>query len=330
MFGYDWMTIPHFILLYLIVTAGMTAASIVRMRIINRRANDKKRGKERIAELTAQGNWKQIPLYTFDEIAQDKHLGEVRLSVFPAKEGKGKPYVMICPGGGYSHLCTDKEGYAVAAKVNELGYTAFVLEYRTGFSAKQYAPIRDLARALTYVSDNAELYQVDPKAPALMGFSAGGNLIGLYGSRQMGYERYESLKPGTLIMGYPWTNINHWFDHPYWNIWKSLIGVYFTERGNLFMLGRRQGRESRDSLCVQKWIDEDYPQTYMFSGGVDVLTPASRHADVMEQALKEKDIKYIYRKFFRLPHGIGLGVHTQAEGWVKEALDFWMEQREAS
>ncbi len=327
MFGYEWLTITHLIVIYLIVTALMTAASILRMRIINRRANDIKRGKNRIQELTEQGNWKQIPLYSFDEIAEEKRLGEVRLSIFPSEEGKGKPYVLICPGGGYAHLCTDKEGYTIAAHANELGYTAFVLEYRTGLGARRYAPLKDLARAMEHISEHADEYQVDPKAPALMGFSAGGNLIGLYGSKTMGYVHHNAQKPGTLIMGYPWTNMNHWLDHPYWNIWKGLIGIYFTERGNLFLLGRRQGKESRDSLCVQKWIDEDYPPTYMFSGGLDVLTPASRHADVMEQALKEHNVTYMYRKFFRLPHGIGLGVNTQAEGWMEEALAFWEEQR---
>ena len=237
-----------------------------------------------------------------------------------------RKFAIICPGGGYAHLCTDKEGYAIAARMNELGYTCFVLEYRTGFAARSYAPTRDLARAICYVTEHADAFDVDPEDYALIGFSAGGNLVGLYGTERYGWKAYGTAKPGAIIMGYPWTNINHWMDHPYWNIWKGLIGLYFTERSNLYYFGWRQSRAKRDSVCVQKWITEDFPPCYMFSGAVDVLTPASHHADVMAQALEEKQVPCLYRKYFRLPHGIGLGIGTQAEGWLSEAVDFWERQ----
>jgi acetyl esterase/lipase len=39
--------------------------------------------------------------------------------------------VLICPGGGYSHLALEKEGHAVARWLNGLGIAAVVLEYRS-------------------------------------------------------------------------------------------------------------------------------------------------------------------------------------------------------
>lgn len=364
----DRLKLRNLLLTYLAGSAILTAGSGLHMEWINRRANDTDRGRKRIRILMAQGRFQQIPLFSLDEIAREKKLGQVRLSVFPRetekyqkkhglteqnsqlkpenrrneraeaplfpdKKCKGKcsnknkrRFAIICPGGGYAHLCTDKEGYAVAARLNELGYTCFVLEYRTGFAARSYAPTRDLARAISYVTEHADQFDVDPENYALIGFSAGGNLVGLYGTEKYGWKAYGTAKPGAIIMGYPWTNINHWMDHPYWNIWKGMIGLYFTERFNLYYFGWRQSRAKRDSVCVQKWITENFPPTYMFSGAMDVLTPASHHADVMAQALENKKVPCLYHKYFRLPHGIGLGVGTQAQNWLSEAVEFWEKE----
>src|SRR5687767_5371793 len=38
--------------------------------------------------------------------------------------------VVVCPGGGYGHLAIGHEGKDVAAWLNSLGVSAFVLQYR--------------------------------------------------------------------------------------------------------------------------------------------------------------------------------------------------------
>ena len=43
----------------------------------------------------------------------------------------------------------------------------------------------------------------------------------------------------------------------------------------------------------------------------------------MAQALKANGISYMYQKFFGVPHGVGLAVGTNAEGWLEEAVAFW-------
>jgi acetyl esterase/lipase len=166
---------------------------------------------------------------------------------------------------------------------------------------------------------------VEIKDYALCGFSAGGNLAGIYGSHSHGYDAYSTQKPGILMLGYPWTNISHWADHPYWNIWLGLMGVWFSIRGYIYMFGLHSTKAQRDSLCVQDQVTPDYPRTFMFTGGMDVLVPASHHAEVFEQALRRENVPYIYRRYFGLPHGIGLGLHTHAASWIQEAIDFWEE-----
>ena len=201
-----------------------------------------------------------------------------------------------------------------AAKLNEMGYTAFVLEYRTGFHCGGYAPMQDLARAVKSIEEHHEELNVDPEDYAICGFSAGGNLAGVFGGKEHGYAKYGVRKPGALILGYPWTNVNHWLDHPYWNIWKGLIGIWLSERGLLLMFGPYASRKTRSSLCVQNYITPDYPPTYMMAGSNDLLVPASHHAAVLNQALKWEGVRHVYEQFWGLPHGIGLAVNDQGRG----------------
>lgn len=320
--------IRHFVLeiikYYLILTLVYTVISIIRMYVVETFACNKKKGIRRIEELMSQGRFRQYPIYDFDEVRIRRKRGVAKISVFPNDTGKKTRAVIVCPGGGYAHLCTDTEGFPIAARLNELGYTAFVLDYRAGLNCSSHAPMHDLARAVRFISDHADEFNVTMEDYILVGFSAGGNLCGVFGTEKYGYARYNAKKPGALILGYPWTNVNHWIQHPYWNIWIGLFGIWLSERGNLFMFGPKGAakKENRESLCVQKWITKDYPRTYMFSGGNDVLVPSSAHTDVLAAKFDECGIEYVYDKYFGVPHGIGLGERTKAAGWLLHALRF--------
>ena len=82
--------------------------------------------------------------------------------------------VIICPGGAYRILAYDKEGTEIAAWLNKLGYTAFVLQYR--IPDKQEGALQDAQRAIRLVRRNATKWNLDPEKIGIMGFSAGGSL----------------------------------------------------------------------------------------------------------------------------------------------------------
>lgn len=309
---------------YLILTFGLTVFNIIKMYWVRNRVNARGFGFLRLQELRHSDRYVIRHLYTPEEIKNNSKLNVARISFFPADEPKSQRTIIICPGGGYAHLDIRVEGFPIAARYNQAGFNAFILEYRTGFFCSPHAPMQDLARAIEHIRDNADFYGVNPDDYVLVGFSAGGNLCGMFGTRKYGYEKYGLKKPTGLILGYPWTNINHWIEHPYWNIWVGLLAIWLSERGNIYMFGLlgHYNRENRDSICLQNWIDEDYPDTYMFACSGDVLVPCGAHADVMEVALREKNIRHKYEKFFKLPHGIGLGIGTPAEVWFENSLDF--------
>ncbi len=96
------------------------------------------------------------------------------VTIHPAGTQKPSPAVIICPGGGYAHLCVDKEGAEAAPWFNGLGITTIVLAYSTPkLKDKAFA---DIQRAVRLARHNAGTWNIDPKRIGVMGFSAGGHL----------------------------------------------------------------------------------------------------------------------------------------------------------
>jgi acetyl esterase/lipase len=82
--------------------------------------------------------------------------------------------VIICPGGGYRILAYDKEGTEIAAWLNKLGFSAFVLQYRV--PDKKEGALQDIQRALRIVRNDSKKWNIDPEKIGVIGFSAGGSL----------------------------------------------------------------------------------------------------------------------------------------------------------
>jgi acetyl esterase/lipase len=116
--------------------------------------------------------------------------------------------VVVCPGGGYGILAIDLEGYEVAAWLNNLGITAFVLHYRVPDNPA--GALKDAQRAIRKVRD---LYADGPsglKKVGIMGFSAGGSLSARASTRftDQTYEPVDaadklSARPDFTLLIYP-------------------------------------------------------------------------------------------------------------------------------
>ncbi len=131
-----------------------------------------------------------------------------RLEMFiPLAEIRTKTAVIVCPGGGYSVLAVDKEGYSTAKWLNSLGVTVFMLKYRL----KEYGypwPLCDLQQAIRVVRQRADEFGIDPGKIGVAGFSAGGHLASS-GSVQWRHDflkdapAQDNLRPDFSILIYP-------------------------------------------------------------------------------------------------------------------------------
>src|ERR1700752_446206 len=105
-----------------------------------------------LAALTFQsGNAAQpFPLWPKgapDAVGQEPADIPTLTAYLPAKEKANVAAIIVCLGGGHSHLA-DHEGRPVAEWLNTLGITAFVLKYRIGPRYHHPAPLQDAARAV--------------------------------------------------------------------------------------------------------------------------------------------------------------------------------------
>ncbi len=108
---------------------------------------------------------------------------------FPvAKEKANGMAVVVAPGGGHTQLVIDKEGYDIADWLNKNGISAFVLKYRLARAPGSHYTVpgdalADATRAMRMVRSRAKEWNVDPARIGFMGFSAGGEVAALMGTR---------------------------------------------------------------------------------------------------------------------------------------------------
>ena len=124
--------------------------------------------------------------------------------------GKKKRPLLVIPGGGYSAVCSDREGEPIAMAFMPYGYNAFVLHYTVGRKKPFPCQLIEAARAIKHIKDNAERYNVEPDELFVVGFSAGGHLAASTGVLWKNEEIYKSVdmpygynKPKGIMTIYP-------------------------------------------------------------------------------------------------------------------------------
>lgn len=131
-----------------------------------------------------------------------------RVRVFLPEENRNtRRAVVICPGGGYSHLAMQHEGYDWAAFFNKEGIAAIVLKYRMPHG-KYEVPISDAEEAMRLVRQHSAEWRINPDDVGIMGSSAGGHLASTIATHSV-----KEAKPNFQILFYPVISMNPEFTH---------------------------------------------------------------------------------------------------------------------
>ena len=249
-------------------------------------------------------------VYTPEEIAENSSLGMVQLFYYPA-EGSGGRYAIVLPGNGSTITSEMEEGGSAASQLHAMGYTVFVLRYRSFLDATDNAPLDDIGRAVQFITQNAERFGVQAEGYAITAFSSGGQLAGLFCNEEIGWGRYSVPKPGALLMAYPVINFNEI---------KLLYHVLMDpgECGWRFYCS-----------SIADVVTDDYPPVYFWYGKNDIVLPLMdlrKQGPAFEKALQAHSVPYQMQVYKNAGHSIGTGRGTDAEGWLTEAAAFWEEQ----
>lgn len=249
-------------------------------------------------------------VYTPEEIAENSSLGMVQLFYYPA-EGSGGRYAIVLPGNGSTITSEMEEGGSAASQLHAMGYTVFVLRYRSFLDATDNAPLDDIGRAVQFITQNAERFGVQAEGYAITAFSSGGQLAGLFCNEEIGWGRYSVPKPGALLMAYPVINFNE----------VKLLYHVLMDPGEC---GWRFYCSS-----VADVVTDDYPPVYFWYGNNDIILPLMdlrKQGPAFEKALQAHSVPYLMHVYKNAGHSIGTGCGTDAEGWLTEAAAFWEEQ----
>lgn len=270
--------------------------------------------------LMEQGVKTAHDFYSEQERAAEPDKQGTKLFYMPGK--KGWPFVVVCPGGGYGAVCTLKEGFTTAARLNKLGYNAFILSYRvrkmgegdgSGIMPK---PLDDMAAAIRFIADNAEKFGVSMDNYAVAGFSSGGHLAGAWGTDNVGAASYGLPKPKAVFLGYPASDTTEY---------RAFNGRNFLLEG---MLGKDYAPEDVVKYNVNANITESYPTTYVWHCKDDKVISIRTSYNMVEQ-LQRHQRPYIFKEVETGGHGFGLGEYSEADGWLEEAVELWKKNSES-
>ena len=250
------------------------------------------------------------PLYTAEEILAQPSRAKADLYYFPAETPGGR-YAIVLGGTAASTSGELREGLATAWELHQMGYTTFVLRYRTWVDSSDDAPMEDLARAIAYITDHAEEFGVQAENYAMIGYSTGGHLEGLFASETSGYYHPELPQPAALLLAYP---INDFAEFkPVYRVLMDFGTVkprYYTKR-------------------ISDCITPNYPATYHWRGRDDLtlmLMGTWEQGPEIEKALEANNVPHKYVVYNNAPHASSTGLNTDANGWLYDAVDFWEQQ----
>ena len=235
----------------------------------------------------------------------------------PAGDKVNGTAVIICPGGGYSRLAIDLEGFDVARWFNTLGVTAFVLKYRLPHDSimldKSIGPLQDAQEAIRIVRRKAAAWALNPAKIGIIGFSAGGHLAATASTHfsETVYPLTDSVsaRPDFSILVYPVISMKSGFTHR--GSRQSLLG------------------ENPEALQIERFSNElqvttNIPPTFLVHAFDDKAVPIENSINYY-LALKKQGIASELHIYQRGGHGFGLAKKSQgSESAWTESLKTWL------
>jgi acetyl esterase/lipase len=235
----------------------------------------------------------------------------------PAVDRPNGTAVIICPGGAYGMLSTQREGVQYANWLSTLGVTSFVLKYRMAEFGHP-APLQDVLRAVRILRSRASEFGINPSRIGVMGSSAGGHLAASSGTlfhhadgKTGAPLDAENPRPDFLILMYPVITM----EDP---------SAHAGSRKNL--LGDQPTVERMQLMSLERQVTSKTPPTLLIHTQEDQAVPVE-NSILFYQALTREKVPTEMYLFEQGAHGMGMrdGIGT-ASAWPKRAEE-WLKAR---
>ena len=225
--------------------------------------------------------------------------------------------MVICPGGGYSHLAPH-EGNDYALWLNQHGVTCFVLKYRLGSRGYHYpAMFDDVTRAMRMVRANAAGWKVDPHRIGIMGSSAGGHLAATllthFDSGNINSDDpivRQSSRPDLGILCYA----------------VITMGEFAHQGSRTNLLGPNPSRKLVKLLSNELQVKTNTPPCFIWCTYEDKTVPMENSL-MFAEALRKNHVPFDLHIYQKGGHGMGLKdkpPFAHPHPWADDCL-FWLK-----
>lgn len=171
----------------------------------------------------------------------------------PEKEKATGRGVVVLPGGGYTHLATEHEGYDWAPFFNERGIAVAVVSYRMP-NGDYSIPNTDAENAIKMMRKNAGEWNINPNDVGIMGSSAGGHLASTVATHAAAEAR-----PDFQILFYPVITMDPAYTH---------MGSHDN------LLGKDPGEKKEDLFSNEKQVTAETPRAVILLSDDDKAVPS--------------------------------------------------------
>lgn len=246
-----------------------------------------------------------------DNAPFDEKKGNYKPSIrvfLPSAEVATGRVVVACPGGGYSGLAYNHEGYDWAPYFNKQGIALVVLKYRMPKGGHKEVPFSDAEEALKIVHDSASVWNLNPYDVGIMGSSAGGHLASTIATHLKG-----ELRPDFQILFYPVITMDKSYTH-------------MGSHNNL--LGTDASEEMEKSYSNEKQVTLDTPRAFIVYSDDDKSVPPSNGVNYY-LALNRNKIPASLHIYPSGGHGWGFRESFLYHQLMLDALTTWLQTWEA-
>lgn len=230
------------------------------------------------------------------------------LRVFlPAPELATGRAVVACPGGGYSGLAVNHEGYDWAPYFNKQGIALIVLKYRMP-KGDRTLPISDAEAAMKMVRDSADVWNLNPNDIGIMGSSAGGHLASTIATHTP-----EALRPNFQILFYPVITMDKSFTH---------MGSHDN------LLGKDASAELEKEFSNEKQVTKETPRAFIVYSDDDKVVPPANGVNYY-LALNKKGVPSVLHIYPTGGHGWGIREDFLYKSEMQNELTSWLRSFKA-
>lgn len=230
------------------------------------------------------------------------------LRVFlPAPELATGRAVVACPGGGYSGLAVNHEGYDWAPYFNKQGIALIVLKYRMP-KGDRTLPISDAEAAMKMVRDSADVWNLNPNDIGIMGSSAGGHLASTIATHAS-----EALRPNFQILFYPVITMDKSFTH---------MGSHDN------LLGKDASADLEKEFSNEKQVTKETPRAFIVYSDDDKVVPPANGVNYY-LALNKKGVPSVLHIYPTGGHGWGIREDFLYKSEMQNELTSWLRSFKA-